>query len=341
MKSAWLIAVLLALNSPLHAQDTVQVRPGAMVCGGWVVPDTTPGTVFRCQVNGPNDMRRVRAVVVVVVVDSVPAPPPPPPPPPVDTVKPPPPPPPPPSDTVSSGWREVFRDDFETGNLTLATGGYRWGGSSAGQGDGRPAVVTAAAHSGTKALRFTFAGNANLADDAWSEQRFVLGDTLKAVRLEWWIFLPPDFTIRNADGPDNNKFLRLWGGDETDGNNGYSRFRVKAGYSFQLGPQIIAESGTASRAVGPQGLTGWRGLPALGRWVPIAVEVTVATATTPGTMLLWVDGQLVSVNRENVAIYPTGGTGNWFRHGYLLGWANSGFTQTTTVYIDDFTVRVR
>jgi hypothetical protein len=331
MKSAWLIAVLLALTSPLHAQDTVQVRPGAMVCGGWVVPDTTPGTVFRCQVNGPNDMRRVRAVVVVVVVDNVPAPPPPPPPPPpVDTV------PPPPPDTVPSGWREVFRDDFETGNLTLATAGYRWGISQAGAGDGQPRVVTAPAHSGTRVLAFTYGGNTDPADDGWSEQRFVFGANLTDVRLSWWQFFPADFTIRDAPGTDNLKWLILW--DDV-----YETYRVLLGLNFDRGSngfQGITRQGVNGRELG--GSSFWRpGLTAgmLGRWIFVELEAGVATGgQANGRLILTVDGQVV-IDRRDFPI--AGATKNYLKNGYLMGWANAGFSKTTVVYVDDFTVSVR
>ena len=58
MKSSWLIAVLLALTSPLLAQtDTQTVRPGAMICGWYVVPAELVGRTVRCQVNGKLDSR--------------------------------------------------------------------------------------------------------------------------------------------------------------------------------------------------------------------------------------------------------------------------------------------
>ncbi len=37
-------------------------------------------------------------------------------------------------------------------------------------------------------------------------------------------------------------------------------------------------------------------------------------------------------------MYPAQGDGNFFRNGYLMGWANTGFDATTFVYIDDFTI---
>jgi hypothetical protein len=54
---------------------------------------------------------------------------------------------------------------------------------------------------------------------------------------------------------------------------------------------------------------------------------------------MWADGAKVITNL-NLPLYPTGGIGNYLKNGYLMGWSNSGFTQTTYTYIDDFTVSV-
>jgi len=271
----------------------------------------------------------------------------------VQTAPPPPPPPPLPADT---GWREAFSDDFETGTLARVTGGYRWGNGSGGAADAKPAVVTAIARSGTHSLQFTFSGNPNLADDAFSEQRFVLGDTLRAVALDWWQYFPDGteglgakFVHRSdPNGPENNKFLRLWSGNLADGNDGYSQSTVHLGASFQAvsgGPDPKIYTEYNNYVLGSVRVPERSWSPAItdvyrGRWVHFRFVYRAASAAnTDGVTELWADGARVITN-QNLPIYATGGRGNYVNRGYLMGWANSGFTQTTFTFIDDFSVLV-
>ena len=64
------------------------------------------------------------------------------------------------------------------------------------------------------------------------------------------------------------------------------------------------------------------------------------TATDHGADEMWVDGVLVAqINGFN--LYPrdlTGAYYTYFRVGYLMGWANSGFANDTDIYFDDFKV---
>jgi hypothetical protein len=159
--------------------------------------------------------------------------------------------------------------------------------------------------------------------------------------------------VHQRSSPSNNKFLRLWSGNTSDGNDGYSQFNVKVGASSDVGgvatgdEQIYAEYGENMLGVGPFGTTGSQPSSSFadfltdsyrGRWIDIRVHVKAATsANNNGVIQIWRDGAQV-VNATNLPTYPSGGTGNYYNYGYLLGWANSGFAQATSVYIDDVTI---
>jgi hypothetical protein len=54
-------------------------------------------------------------------------------------------------------------------------------------------------------------------------------------------------------------------------------------------------------------------------------------------MEMWVDG-VKTVSNTGLPMYPTGGVGNYLLNGYIMGWSNSGFSTTSSTYIDDVVV---
>jgi hypothetical protein len=240
----------------------------------------------------------------------------------------------------------VFQDDFESGDLSHRDGHYRWTDSQ-GTPAGKPVVSDELARSGRYCLKFTFEGNPDPRDDAWSEQRFLLGDSLKDVLLEWYAYYPdgddghgPKYMHRRAQGSTNNKFLALW--DEE-----YGRYSVWMGFETEgprPDPSLVTKVGVrGGGGVGNRGAGQWT--PAItdsyrGRWVRFRVRARVATfANNDGVLQLWADDRLV-IDNQHLRLYPRGGFQNYLRHGYLMGWANTGFDHTTHVYIDDFTISV-
>lgn len=47
---------------------------------------------------------------------------------------------------------------------------------------------------------------------------------------------------------------------------------------------------------------------------------------------MWFDGQMIH-DHANIPMYTDGN--NYFANGYLMGWANSGFDETSSTFIDD------
>ena len=75
-----------------------------------------------------------------------------------------------------------------------------------------------------------------------------------------------------------------------------------------------------------------------GRWVNFVYHARTATsANDDGVVQLWVD-DVLTIDNRSAALYPTAGTGNYFSDGYLMGWSNSGFDQTSYTYIDDVVI---
>jgi hypothetical protein len=251
--------------------------------------------------------------------------------------------------TVVKPAGPYFSDDLEQGHLGAATSGFGWGEAmGGGNGAEKPVVSADIAHSGRYSLEFTFLGG-GVGDDAWSEQRFRFGKLLSEVYMRWYQYFPtgteqpsvgPKFVHRNDDGPDNNKFLKVWDDD-------YSKYKLSTGFSTNPtstangNSVIITEYGNNGRGVGPfgsqfdgNGITDAR----RGRWVRFDVHIKTATAANnDGVIELWVDG-VKTINNTTLPMYPDGGVGNYLRNGYIMGWANSGFTLTSKTYIDDLAI---
>lgn len=257
--------------------------------------------------------------------------------------------------TVVVPTSPYFSDSFDgcgAINKTANAKGFRWSDSGGGTATEEPAISNAIGRSGGCSLRLRYEGGI-AGDDGWSEQRFAFGKKLSEAYVQWYQYFPsglespsvgPAYQHRDDTGPDNNKLLRLW--DEE-----YSPSYVKTGYSTlpnspagddHLNPEItLRGADNVSRSttnIGP-----WPGVvkaSTRGRWIKFVARVKLATSTaaSDGIMQLWIDGAQV-VNWTNLELFSDApGAKNWIRNGYIMGWANSGFTLTTSTYIDDFVI---
>ena len=207
------------------------------------------------------------------------------------------------------------------------------------------------ARTGTYALRFEYAGDEDPGADAFSEIRASFsGNDASEIWLEWYLYVPENYTHRDdPGGPDNNKFVIVgyddklhgrWqepGGwtarmeilpDDTEGalSRGrivYGNERTRVSASFDL--EDPAPSGVLHEAD-------------RGRWVRYGYHVRLASSidAADGEIALYKDGALVARNTGvPVAGEEYATPVNCFE---LLGWANSGFTVTTIFYVDDVVV---
>jgi hypothetical protein len=248
---------------------------------------------------------------------------------------------------VKAPTAPYLSDDFDSCTLSKSTNalGSAWTSTGGGNSTEVPRISKAVAHSGSCSLRFTYAAG-GATDDAWSEQRFRLGKRLSELYIRWYQYFPngsatiigPKYVHRNDTGPDNNKLLRLWDED-------YRNYRVKMGWStLPKGggdSYFITEYGTSTNPVGQHGSDGDAdGItnPRRGRWVKMVIHVRLATAANnDGVMEMWVDG-VKTVSNTGLPMYPSGGVGNYLLNGYIMGWSNSGFSTTSSTYIDDVVI---
>ena len=231
-----------------------------------------------------------------------------------------------------------FEDSFESGDFTYydPTSGAGWTGVDYGTANEEPEVNTVKPHTGTYSASFTFEGNSDLGDDAFSELRYTLGTQQTEVYMSYWIYFPANYTTRDSGGANNNKLIRLWGDDEVNDD-------TRVGMSSSLGDKVFFEAKESGwpleldcgGTMDPlEGSDTWNIIK--DQWVYIEMHLKLDSGSGDGALQLWINNVLVS-NNTNLSWIDAPCASGFFRHGYLLGWANSGFDEDTTVYIDDVT----
>lgn len=219
----------------------------------------------------------------------------------------------------------LFSDDFEAGNLSKRVGNASWNASTS------VSVATDQAVSGRYAARFTFNGSSSISEDAFAELRFDVGALQQSLWIQYKLFVPSNYVHRNGDGATNNKLIRLWGADYGDVEKvGYSMW-ARSGMS-----SVATDWNYNGQGIGPKDgeYSNFITSADLGRWMTIKIFVQAATSSRLGTMKLWKNGQLIIDDSNKINNYWSSNP-HAYRYGYLLGWSNTGFTNTTYMYIDD------
>ena len=234
----------------------------------------------------------------------------------------------------------LFHDDFSSGNLSKTANGWSWSGAYVD-------VVNGFSKDGNvgHSARFTFAGSPDLSQDAWSELRFKIGTPdLREVWATFWVYYPngtespfrgPKFVHRNAT-PTNNKFFKLFESYDP----GYAMSSTSTWTETSNGDGVLVPnwrdaSGTTQHHWEVK--VPWEGDSYRGRWIKLEIYTRQASArgVADGAMRYYRNGQLL-FDINNIDSYQSSGSNVW-KAGYLFGWANSGFTDTTYVYISDVT----
>ncbi|HEX9108285.1 MAG TPA: Ig-like domain-containing protein [Longimicrobiales bacterium] len=249
----------------------------------------------------------------------------------------------------------IFSDDFENGFAALQNGAG-WLAIN------YPAVSlsTDVAHSGTYSAKFVFPGKPDCYD-ATAEQRFTLGRKMQEVWLEWYIYYPAggeggsapyyhrwEYPVCTGSAQvDNNKFVALWGGtyqkEPTLMIQTWTTTLAMSVKPSAPGDSRIQTSATTAGGGGAApGYANYMnfvsGAADRGRWIQIRLHARVADfGVNDGVVELWKDGVKILSN-TTLPWYDSTNTANYLAAGYLLGWSDSGFTQTTNIYIDDFKI---
>lgn len=220
----------------------------------------------------------------------------------------------------------IFQDDFSSGGFDKTNGGARWTSRVDVNIASSPNVV------GPNSAKFTFKGSSDLSEDAFSEMRFDLGGLYKELWIQFYLYVPDNYYHRDATSTDNNKVLRLWPADYNNNEKvGLSAWRGSGG-----GSTMIADWSSQGDGIGPKGdrYSSFITSADRGRWMKLKVHViAAASSSVPGSIRVWKNDELIIDNYQIMDSYY-GGEPHAYRYGYLLGWSNSGFNETTNMYID-------
>lgn len=232
----------------------------------------------------------------------------------------------------------VFQDDFESGNLSKTQGSARWTNSA------RTRVNCGFARDGACSLEFDFEGS--ISGDAMAEQRFTLapaGVGYAELWIRYDLFVPENYYHRNI-APSNNKgFIYLWSGDSSAPDQGYGNPRPLLSDNWWAASNGQSEASLHVRRPGSdQHLYEFTELAVTaadrGKWMRVLLHFKLASAANnDGVAQYWKTpesgARIQILNKTNGAWYESGSPG--FNNGYLLGYANAGFTQNTKLYIDN------
>jgi hypothetical protein len=175
-------------------------------------------------------------------------------------------------------------------------------------------------------LQFFFEGGGSN-DDSFAEARFSLDKAYTNLVISFDMYIPGNYVHRNSE---NNKFFRLWLNEYGDiekvgaslrGNDGGSL--IGTDYSLQPG------WGTSTTV---KSKTGFITDADKGKWTDVKLEVVAPSDSSMGSITIYKNGQLF-LKDESVPNLVPGQQG--YQKGYLLGWANSGFSTDTYVLIDN------
>ena len=252
--------------------------------------------------------------------------------------------------TVTPAGEETSFDSYAVGGLPDTSGGFPWNGTN-----GATSIRDNIARVGNQCLRMRFAAGDT---EPLADMRFTIPGQPREVWLEWWIYFP-DGTEPNGSGgfinryshpdqtsTDNNKLLRLWGGDYDTTVSGISRNKVglemekaaTAGDSTVYpqatdagGNSVLSYAGDSVNFVADVGSSA--ATCRRGRWAELRFHTKLSTASgaNDGLLELWVDRTKI-LTKTGLNLWATGV--NYFSQGYILGQHNSGYLVDTHIYVD-------
>lgn len=235
-----------------------------------------------------------------------------------------------PAPSVDSGstGEPFYSHDFSDGARTDKHG-FAWLSSSA-----NVTVEDAPLRPGQKALAFAHRAKP-IGEDSTAQQNYDMGRELREVWVAYDLYIPHNFALRDDVGGENNKFHLLFA-DSNVGDN------------LLVGAEYLRVSDTDSRVklLGKTDNNQWSALdkqafkhPTFlttamrGTWQRVREHVRIdsAAGVHDGVYECRVNDVLVW-SAGDTPIYNSG-RNNYVRKGYLMGWANMGFTEETVFYL--------
>lgn len=238
---------------------------------------------------------------------------------------------------VEPEWQ--FSDDFETLKTEF------WGHTAwAKRGE-----VCPGDSSKGKSIVFTYKPDTPEAGNSWAEQRFEFPIKATQIEISYDLFIPSNY----YRAPKNHKNIVFWSGE-------YGMVQANIGVSSESWPEEAG--GRPSIYVGVDGKnyghSNIKGGDVLmpnhqGAWQRVQVYLELATQPGDYGRFEIYRNQHVVVSSNHPNIEPSWGQvptseqivystrGNYIDQGYLLGWANGGFSEDTVFCIDNFEVKAR
>jgi hypothetical protein len=239
----------------------------------------------------------------------------------------------------------VFQDDFESGTYGRRQPGGKWQGG----GSGNVHIERGGAGGSSYALSLIHRAKPPQGMSS-AEQRFALAEGTAELWLEYDLFVPANFYHRTKQrGSDNNKFLALWEenykGVADDGVTPTAQFIVefrpmndgkkrvgRPGDSYLYMNGNLRHSNTNRRFGNSQNaITNTE----RGRWNRVRVHIRLSSTNDAedGLVELFMNDRKL-ISRSDLAL-PTRANGHYLRHGYFMGWANSGYSEDTHFKVDN------
>lgn len=199
-----------------------------------------------------------------------------------------------------------------------------------------------------KVLKFTYKKGVPEPNEGWSEKRFWLPMKARQIEMSYRLFVPGNY----VHAPKNHKNFVFWSGKYGGLNANMSIASESWPASGGAKPSLnISEDG---HNYGHSDLSGGRNMydDRQGSWVNMHVYIELAEKEGDiGLVEIHRNGVLVAGTKDpRMKIAYTGAPpvnqqmkfssrGNFLERGYLLGWVNGGFQETTVFCVDDFTMK--
>ncbi|AZT84112.1 hypothetical protein EHN06_11505 [Marinobacter sp. NP-4(2019)] len=233
-----------------------------------------------------------------------------------------------------------FEDSFESGDFSTSSkkgeGSLRWSSSNV-------SVSSSYAKTGSYSARFVFGPNAD-GEDSWRELGFRFDSGVPEIWVEYWILYPDNYYHRSQSGSSNNKFFQL-------NYNGAPKQLLTVESAVQGGGASLMRR-FLSTTQKPDGSNNWPVNDSdtsnfigsssefaiqLGQWTKVRIYYKAGSdgIKNDGRAEVWINDKLF-----HALDWPFWEPDNqgWINGGYVLGWSNSGFSQATSIYVDDFKV---
>lgn len=223
----------------------------------------------------------------------------------------------------------LFEDGFESGATNFVSNAVRYVSAT-----DSTKVSSTLAKTGKYSLEFLFAGKP-AGQDAWAEERLSLGGQRTEIWVKYDLYVPSNYYHRN-DGASNNKFFAIYSSPYTAPGFQVNFSTQPSNGNSSLGIHFYKNGVEQSPAGFPSGEI--IGSSDRGKWMRVVMHFKVPTSqsSSDGVMEIWKNGSSV-VSIKNLPSNATSGK-NYMDEAYILGWANSGFSADTRMYVDDIVV---